>query len=300
MIRKVGDILARIVLSCFVLGLLGVCSAIFLGSSFNRDFSAPEKGGKREARSWKKPAASRVVSTVWPHFPASSQVRAHELAINGIHYTTESWETCSLPEIVLNYYKCQMAARGWTDVTEESYNLKPEFRLEKSGDGGLQDQQYVDLYRKVTGTCLALKRGSWSMHVGAEAIPDRAGWSRVTLCSAETPSIKEFADPWVSTHREAGRLQPRELDVVEHSGDQRYRTKITHRDQTPTRAFDDAFTTLKKENWRPMVAIPSPKDQQGGAALLVRGEQYGALVVTPESKGTGASVAWTEVTPDGL
>ncbi len=295
---KVIDAAGRVILSCLVIWLVAVCLTVFWGSSFHSKLSAPDKVVKTAGRSERATAVSRSATSLWPHFPSSSPVRMHELEINGITYNTESWETCSPPSAVLDYYRGQMAARGWTDVTEESYNLRPEVHRDRSGDGGVQTQAFLDLYRKVMGSSLALKRGSWSLHVGTEDIPGKAGWSRVTICAAATPSIKEFADPWVVTHESAGRTQPRELDVVERSGDQRFRTRISHQDQAPERAFEGVVETLQKNHWRPMMTLPAPGDQSGRAALLVRGEEYGALAVTRAPDGNGSSVAWTEVSPE--
>ncbi len=296
--RNVMGMVGRIVLSGLVVWLLAACLNIFLKSSFHRGDGGADPVVQREKVSARGRAVSRGSTSLWPHFPASSPVRRKELVVNGIDYITESWETCAPRETVLDYYKSQMAARRWRDVTEESYNLKPEVHREKSGDAGLQDQQFLDVYRKVMGSCLALNRGAWSVHVATEESQAKAGWIMVTICGAAIPSINDFADPWLSAPDVGGAAKPRDMDFVERSGDQRYQTKITYQQQAPVSAFREALANLQRGNWRPMFASSMRPGQAGHSALLVKGDQYGSLAVTPSRNGRGASVAWTEVSPE--
>jgi len=287
----------RVVLTGFVLWGVALCLSLFLQSPFHSGWGTPSAGTATRDMLEKKRTAPQARQVLWPHFPASSPIRSHQLEVNGITYMTETWETCAEPHAVLDYYKCQMAARGWRDVTEESYNLKPETCREKAGDAGLQESRFLETYRKITESCLALNRGAWSIHVAAEEIPDSEGWIRVTLCGAATASIKEFADPWLPVTEEGGRPIPKEVDVVEQGDTQRYHTKITYPAQAPAQAFEDALSNLQKGDWRPMYAGTLKPAKQDFSALLVRGDDYGSLSVSPSQDGRGSSVSWTEVTP---
>ena len=296
-IKEIAGVAGRTILSCLVLWLLSVCLSIFLRSSYSLTGEEParaEQGGSPPVRG---PGVAKSSPSLWPHFPTSSAVRRRELGVNGVDYITENWETCASQATILEYYKCQMVARGWRDVTEESYNLKPEVHREQSGDTGLQDPQFLEIYRKVTGSCLALSRGTWSIHVATEERPGKAGWVQVTICGAAAPSVKDFARPWLPAPDARGVMTPQGLNVVEESGDQRYQTKITYQPQDPASAFREALLNLQKGNWRPMFAASPKRAGQGHSALLVRGDQYGSLAVTPSRNGQGASVAWTEVSP---
>jgi len=241
------------------------------------------------------------VQTPWPHFPRSAPSNARRSTINGVDVVSEDWECLASPLAVLGYYREQMLARGWRDVTEETYGLRPELRNLRDDGASLQDSRYLETYRSVMDSKLVLSRGDWSMHVMTEPAKTLNNGISVRLYAASTPSVADYAGKLlsaVSPGDEKPDKASRSLDAVQHSGGNRYHTTITPKSQPPTEAFQEALNRLRAQDWQ--LALTSPAQPTRGVhfAWLVRGQEYAVVSAKAAPTGEGAVVSVIEVTPE--
>lgn len=243
-----------------------------------------------------KPAANLgrpSVQPLWPEFPHSDPGNFQTLVVNGIQVMTERWDCGNSPDEVLSYYCEQMAARGWQDVTEKTYNLQPE---SQGTAASLQKKDFVNAYRQIMSSTLVLSRGDWSMRVTTE--PSKNGFHQITvkLFAAATPEMKALSRQMISSldYKRGG--QP--LDVVQDGATEHYHTTIATENESAEAAFQEKYSALSALGWKPVIFLPKKQTANGYFVWLVRGKQYGALAVSVLAQGQGSSVTFTEVTPN--
>lgn len=239
-------------------------------------------------------SANPDIHPFWPEFPRNSARNAHTSIINGVQIITEEWQCSASPADVLAYYREQMTARGWQDVTEETYGLKPEGR-ESAYE--LQDETYLKNYRNVLDSNLVLSRGQWNMHVGVQPGKGIGPQTAVRIYAAAAPSITEFFEGVGSSLVDAGNQVGKPLEAVQEGAGGRYHTTIQTRKKSQAEAFQEALADLQSKGWKPLMVLPRQQARSGYTAWLVKGSQYAALSVSPSPQGQGSSVAFTEVTP---
>jgi len=242
------------------------------------------------------PASSdSAVHPFWPEFPRSGEQNVQGAVINGVQILTETWETTASASVVLSYYRDQMIARGWRDVTEETYGLRPESR---EAANNTQDERYVSNYRKVMDANLVVTGAGWSMHVAAESDKNNHQKNVVKIFAAATTSMKDYIDGMASAFAKNSGQPNRSLDAVQQSGKDRYHTTIVAKDEPPMQAFQEALANLDAQGWHPVMFLPKQQTRTGVFAWLLRGKQYAALSVSALPQDGGSSVTFTEVTPE--
>ncbi len=243
-----------------------------------------------------RPAASAsVVHPFWPEFPRNSAGKLQSAVINGVQILTEEWEAGASTSDILSYYREQMIARGWRDVTEEAYGLQPESHEAANTS---QDERYVANYRKVMDANLVVTRGDWSMHLAAEPGKNDSRKTAVKIYAAATPSITGFFTEMKTALVASPRQPGQPLDAVQQSGSERYHTTIATKSETSTQAFQEALANLGAQGWHPVLFLPRQQTPNGYFAWLLRGKQYAALSVKSTPQGKSSSVTFTEVTPN--
>jgi hypothetical protein len=248
-----------------------------------------------------KPAAATggnsSVHPFWPNFPHSGAGNFQSAVINGVQTMKEQWQCNASSGEVLSYYRDQMTARGWQDATEKTYGGDPKMRELAAVENLPENQQVLNNYRDSLNSELVLKRDGWSLHIST--VPAVGpGEITVKLFAAATPSIENFfmgMSSGVVANKEG---DGRPLDVKQENGSEHYHTTIAAKSETPAQAFQTALTKYSALGWRPVMMLPKERTPSGYFAWLVRGKQYAALSVNTSPHGQGASVTFTEVTPD--
>jgi hypothetical protein len=236
----------------------------------------------------------------WPQYFGSEHSSVQQVSINGVQMTSQAWETTVPAKDVIAYYRQQMTARGWQDVTEETYKFQPERRNPGIGKNGLQDQQYLMEYSDKIESNLILRRGTWSLQVMTAPNDGKLAQTKVCIYTAATPSINDFVDNLQSDFaagQDATRIG-RPLEMEQDSGGQHTRFSIIAKHQAPEQAFKEALANLGAQGWRAVMFLPKEKTPDGYFAWLVRGKQYAGLSVNASPQGKGSSVTLTEVTPE--
>ncbi len=237
---------------------------------------------------------------MWPRFPGATSSRPHTMTIEGITVTTENWESTASAVEIVDYFKRQMTACGWRDVTEDSFGIAPERRRLAGGDQSLQDPEYVELYRNTIESHLVMTRGDWSFRMDIE--PGSTAWNRTArITGASTPRIEDFSEEVMAAMSGADSQIDAEGGVTasEQIGESRFDTTITPDVRDPARAFEARLAELQRDNWRAMfVSSGGRRGTSENFALLERSGKHGYLIVSPVTEGTGASVLFTEVTEE--
>jgi hypothetical protein len=224
----------------------------------------------------------------WPQFLGSDHSSVHRAIINGVQIISQAWDTTTSGRDVIDFYRRQMIARGWQDLTEETLQFRPELRPE---------ERYLSIYQATMDSDLILNRGGWSMQVTTFPSKQEIGQTTVSVCVASTPSLKDFLAQLVSSSAENTTQGGQPLDVVQESGTDIYHITIAVKDEPLVQAFQSALADFGAKGWRPVMALPEERTPSGYFAWLVKGKQYATLSVAALPQGGGSSVTFTEVTP---
>jgi len=235
--------------------------------------------------------SSDFVPVPWPEFPHGSPRRVRTSVINGVRTIIDSWSTGAEVSDVLAYFRDQMSARGWRDVTEETYSLQTESHRNLDDAAA---ERFATNYRKIMESTLVMSSGQWTMHIVAAPARQQIQ-NRVEIYAVEASSMKEFSDS-LQTSLSPNAAQP--LEVLRRGNGQLYRTTVTSKDQPTTESFRQELGELEAQGWRSLILLPSQSRHPGEFAWLVKGEAYMALSVSPLGGQDRCSVMLTQVTPD--
>jgi hypothetical protein len=255
--------------------------------------SSPESGGANQVSGM----TAQKIQTFWPQFFGSDGAPAQEMSMNGVEVVNQGWETTVQPADIIDYYRVQMTARGWQDVTAETYQIQPESRNPDPGQNSLQDPQYVKKYSKTIDSSLILRRGVWSIHINAFPSDQGNGQTRVSICAAATPSLEDFITQLTASYKEDDAHGGRPLEIIRQNGGNSYRMTISTKSASPAQAFRDELANLGAQGWHPTLTMPSKQTRSGIFAWVTRGKQNAALSVTDSPQG-GASVSFVEIAPE--
>lgn len=237
---------------------------------------------------------------LWPQFPGSARSTVHRMTLNGVATISEDWQTSAAAVDVIAYYKEQMLARGWREVTEETYQLQPESRGAGMDNHGLQNPKYVEKYVAMMNTSLVLNRAPWSLQILTAPSEKGIRQTAVRVFAAATPSIKEFC---LSIGEEAFKADNvgsanGAIDTVQESGGQRCHTTLAIKNEEPGQIFNEMLKEYHGKNWRCLTFHSASQGRPSYFAWLVNGQSYAALSVRALPKGNSSSVTFTEVTPE--
>ena len=298
-----GGLAVKCALSCVVVWvLLALLNMMWLWYAIHpasrRDAAVPQLSG---GANLKPEDLARDGGIYWPQFPGSSRSSVQQVSINGVQMTSQAWETTVPAKDVIAFYREQMTARGWEDVTEENFKLKPELRDPGISENSLQGEHYLKIYGDTIDSNLVLRRGNCSIQV--MAAPNEEGklaQTTVRISAATTPSINDFVTS-LSPDSAAGSdaiSSGKPLEMEQTSAGQRYHTSIAFKDEEPGRIFNEILKEYQDKNWHCLTFPSVQAGQPGYFASLVKGQSYGYLSVKASSGGKGSSVTFTEVTPD--
>lgn len=297
-----GNLAIKCALSCVVIwALIALLSLIGLWSNIHpavrrASYEPPVSGVAK----YNPRGDAQNNEIFWPQFFGSARTPIQQAIINGVQMASQAWETTAAAKDVIAYYREQMTARGWQDVTGETYKFQPELRNRGIGKNSLQDQRYLKEYSETLDSNLVLRRGNWSIHVMTARNEGKLAQTAVRIFAAATPSIEDFVasltSDFASGSDTAQRGRP--LEMEQESGGQRYHTTIASASGAPARAFQESLANLGAQGWKPVIFLPKQQTPSGNFAWLVRGSQYAILSVTAASQGAGSSVSFMEVSPD--
>jgi len=278
--------LATIVILAMALNLVRNAHKLFLDSQAGLNNPPPLYVGKPKTTNQSDPS----VQPFWPEFPHSDAGAFQSAIINGIQVMTEEWTCNAAPGELLAYYRDQMAARGWRDVTDQ-------IRSEMSGAPNVaENEQAVSKYRNYLASNLALARGDWSFQISVKPGNSDAQIA-VKICAAATPSSAAFFLQMGASLQNDHGPNVKPVDVMQDNGSEHYRTTISASAKPQEAAFQETLANLAAQGWRPAMFLPKEKTSSGYMAWLVRGKQYAALSVNPLPQGKLCSITLTEVTP---
>jgi hypothetical protein len=233
------------------------------------------------------------VHPFWPEFPHTDPGYFQTLVVNGIRVMTEEWDCENSPGEILSYYRDQMTARGWQDITEQAYNLQPN---SQSTAVNLQSEKYIAVYRQIMDSTLVFSHDGWSLRVSTAPSQKNIGKMTVKFFAAMTPYT---GSSFPQTPFDLGNKQSdKPLDILQDSATEHYHTTIATKNEPVDTAFQEKFAELSSQGWQTVISLPKKQTPFGYFIWLVRGKQYAALSVAAMPQGQGTTVTFTEVTPN--
>jgi hypothetical protein len=241
--------------------------------------------------------SSSAAEALWPRFPHTGPSNLTRINLNGVEILSEDWDCAATPGGILGYYREQMAARGWRDTTEETYGLQPELREWGVNKKGLQDEKYLEVYRKVMDSSVVLRRGQWSMHVLTQPRKGSMAGTAVKIYAAATPSLKDFFADLAPAGRPALNDTPAPgVEATQYAGKDQYHTTIQTRSTDPEQALQEAEASFRAKGWRPLLTSSPDQSRQAYSTWFAKDTQYAVVMVHPLPNGQGSTVTLTEVT----
>jgi hypothetical protein len=200
----------------------------------------------------------------------------------------QSWDTRAAGRDAIDFYRQQMLARGWQDVTEQTLEFRPELQASEG---------YMRMYQATLDSDLILRRNGWSMQVKATPSQQTPGQTTINICAGSTPSFNDFFQQLASGSGNDSSKTGQPLDVVQESATEVYHTSMAEKDEPPARAFQETLAEYGTKGWQQVMAAPQRTRTSGYFAWLVKGKQYAALSVATSPQDGGSAVTFVEVTP---
>jgi hypothetical protein len=232
-----------------------------------------------------------------PRFPGASHVSGGTFAFNGVPCLLEEWSTSASGADVLGYCREQMLARGWEDITEETFNLNSEV-LAAGDDTGMPSERLMAIYQAMNNSQLTLRRGYWTINLSVVEQGNRVGGTTVKLLAVNAPSfwsLSRHMSLELKGATEGGLF--RDVNFVERNHGQKYHSVFVTKNTGEAQAFADVLTELGAKHWQAVAMTSRSQGDSAYVAWLVKGSAYAVLSVSSLPQG-GSSIALIEVTPE--
>jgi hypothetical protein len=262
-IRLAGRLAVSAAILAVFLGLIRHAGAVLQFFVMPRPPSAysespPATGGSDE---------SARLPVHWPKYPGARGHPVTGMSLNGVPTLCEDWEATASAQDILDYYRGQMAARGWSDVTD-TYLIRADGN-EAAWDR-LEYPEAMEEYVAKMDNTLTLRREDWTLHLVAG--PGSRPWkSAVRILAAQTLDIQAV----MQTLREGGAFV-----AEENLADGTYRTTLVRSRLDATAAIDARMKEMGVSQWRriesprlsprTMVAMGSTPDESARVYAVAR------------------------------
>jgi hypothetical protein len=241
-------------------------------------------------------ASSEPVETFWPRYPGLRSEGVHASRLNGVALVTEEGHVAIQADAVLDYYREQMTARGWVDVTEEHFRLSPEARVGVEGRDGLNDPEFVTRYEAVMDSNLVLRRQGWVVHATLSS-GRKSRTTHVRLVAAQTPSVEELGLALSRDLLEGEkRRRPREVLLAEEErGGTRFATRQLESGLSPDRFYAELAAEYRQRGWRLLFERGAEGAVGQCFAVFQNGATQVSVVTMPSRVGRGTTALVTEM-----
>lgn len=229
----------------------------------------------------------------WPSFPGSRPSGVRDLVLNGIRMLAEDWDVRGGASAVLAYYREQMFARGWSDVTEEAFNLREGF--DALGQDAQADQEFLATYDDIMGANAAFQRGGWITMLNLTPGP-RRGTQHLQWSAFATPSVSEVFKTLSATSPTGRPASPDRLvlTATEDQAESRWHTRVFESALPAPECYAEKISALKADDWRPLFLSPSHASAGPWFAVFQKAGGYLYLVVNPAREGRGSTAVLSE------
>jgi hypothetical protein len=246
---------------------------------------------------WASKNSPDVPAVNWPEYQGAKRIGYSTSVINGVEVVSEEtlWRTS--PAEALIFFKTQMEARGWVDLTTEEFGIQPE--LLNLGKNSAEAESLGQVFDRLLGSELVLARGPWRIHLSV--LPDGsspATRTRASIFAAKTASLKEFSNTLIETAAKSS-SKPGGQIVDSFSGTAResFRTTMRSDARSPMQAFASSINDLREQGWQQVAKIPPAPGNHQHFAWLSRGREYAALAVNRPDGSRETVVTLVTVSP---
>ena len=206
---------------------------------------SPATGAYRIATSDRSSQGSLPVQRLWPLYPGARGHSVSEMTINGVRTQCEEWEVSAAPTQVLQYYRHQMLARGWEDVTGELFG--PGSATARP----LDDSDAMRQYKQTLENSLTLRRGIWNLYIVVRD-GSRPWKTTARLFAAETSDMNSLLTKM--SHLSDGKS----FVAEEKSGDFTYRTTLSQSTRFVRDALNERMKSLGVSRWQVLSSPQRP------------------------------------------
>ncbi|MBI3869704.1 MAG: hypothetical protein HY299_14370 [Verrucomicrobia bacterium] len=241
----------------------------------------------------------------WPSYPGCERQKTLLNSMNGLRTLTEDCACSASAGELIDYYRREFNARGWTDVTEETYKVNPEnWSNESRTPNALheesdRDERLRSKASDVMDAKLVMTRGNWSVHASAAQGPSATKPTLLRFFSIERRSLEDLPLPFMqeSITPYALGAQPgfKSGSEDEHT---RYQTEINMSTARPEQSYSETIEGYRKRGWKVMSENRAKAERSPRIAWMTRGNAYVTITVQPRpDRLSGSLISCTEATP---
>ena len=268
----------------------------------NAESYAAMKQAHRRGEDRASSSTRRRVKTPWPKYPGAIRSISLPGAMNGVQLVTEEMRVRARPELALAYFRRSMQSRGWEDITEEYFGLRPDAVDCTGAYRNLQDERFIERYDTVMRTHACFRRHGESVMIRtSENDPPEDGRYRLSLSHLGTGSMLEFAQNIGRRMAQAGTAR-RPVSVMKNEqyfGRDLYKNELISSALTMKSLGAKMKRRMRLGGWKevPMDPELAPAMAPGGPQIttFAKGERMAMVTVAPGPEGQGSSGMITEI-----
>ena len=232
--------------------------------------------------------------TLWqtlPRYPSIAEYATRAYTVNGKSMQFGGVLTRAPAHNIIDYYLDQMVARGWTDVTEEFFNIQSYGLDGRRLELVFQDPRKVEKYEKIRHSNAVFRRGDQSLYITLTAAPKNC--QRINVILADCPSLKNFWTHVIDSEERttaSGHLKPF-LEISNHGTVSSQRTvKLFSGSSSPRKMVQSVVQNLTETGWEVEPMGGQDGSYAGNEYLLTKDNRL-AFVTVSKNPRTGGSQA---------
>lgn len=221
-----------------------------------------------------------------PLFPGAQDPEFGEMEFNARPFFRCDYDVSARPEEILFFYRNQLSARGWRDITEDAIRQAAIMQQpEQQGVLDFQNETFLRFYDHIMKTQASFSRSGG--HVQVVVKPGAQSWStRVGITYIEYSSPGELSQELQRSLGVGGIDQPNSgpATFAQNLGGQRAETTILTSRLLPGDYRNDLVDQYRNEGWVE-IDVPVPVgSEEAFIGSLVRDKQMIFLNVTYDPK----------------
>jgi len=283
--RRTLDIILRVSLTGVVLVLLwmGIRLIALVHGMTEAPGYTSEHATKPNTEA--KRAALRAEQTArfpLPLFPGAQEPEFGEMEFNARPFFRCDYDVSASPEEVLYFYRHQLNARGWRDITEDAVRQAAIMQQpEQQGVLDFQNETFLRFYDHMMKTQASFSRSGGHVHVVVK--PGAFSWStRVGITYIEYSSPGELSQELQRSLGVGGYDQPNAgpATFAQNLGGQRAETTILTSRLLPGDYRNDLVQQYRNEGWMEMEGPVPAGSEEAFVGSLVKDKQMVFMNIT--------------------
>lgn len=280
------DIVLRVALTLVVVIVLGLALKL---SALIHSISSSEAGYLTRETTTRNPdeihmddVADRRARFPLPLFPGAQDPEFGEMEFNGHPFARCDYDVSASSLDVLLFYREQLNARGWRDITEDFIRQSSLVQDDERMDFlDFQNEQFLRFYDHMMNTQATFSRDGGHVQIAVE--PGERPWTtRVGVMYVQYGSPEQLSRDLQQSLTGGGLDQPfaGPATFAQNLGNQRAETTILTSRLPPGDYRNDLVVQYRDAGWSELDVRPADESDSSHVGSLIKGDQMVFLNVT--------------------